>query len=97
MTESFTEILRILGERYRAYRITSRMTQKDVSNSSGVSITTIHNFESGKMQSIDARVLFVLLKTIGLSNTFLDLIPDLTESPYIYSSRDISKHKRVRK
>ena len=97
MVESFTEIIKLLGERYRAFRITCQMTQKEVSEKSCVSITTIHNFESGKMQSMDLRVLFILMRTLGLERVFKELIPDLTESPYVTSKRNSKMYRRVRK
>lgn len=44
---SIPELLKPLGARFKDYRLRSNMTQKDVSEQSGITITTIHKFEWG--------------------------------------------------
>lgn len=41
------EIVRLLGQRYREYRLHVGLTQKEVDDKSNVTATTIHKFESG--------------------------------------------------
>lgn len=82
-SSSAAAILRELGARFRAYRITANKTQKEVAEWAGVSVITVHNFESGKSTSIDFRVLVSLLKSIGRAPAIDGLIPDLTISPYV--------------
>lgn len=43
---SSAEIVRMIGDRYRKYRMRANMTQKDVSEKSGVSTTTISNLRA---------------------------------------------------
>ena len=57
---STPELVRLLGNRFKEYRIRCNLTQKDVSEQSGIGLTTIHKFENGKM---------------FLSNPVLDLQP----------------------
>ena len=38
----------MLGERFKEYRMRCDLTQKEISELSGVGLTTIHKFENGK-------------------------------------------------
>ena len=44
---STPELVRLLGNRFKEYRIRCNLTQKDVSEQSGIGLTTIHKFENG--------------------------------------------------
>ena len=44
---SIPELLRMLVARFKDYRLRSNMTQKEVAEQSGLTITTIHKFENG--------------------------------------------------
>ena len=39
---SIPELVKLLGARFKDYRLRSNMTQKEVSEQSGITITTIH-------------------------------------------------------
>ena len=41
------QLVKLLGARFKDYRLRSNMTQKEVSEQSGLTVTTIHKFESG--------------------------------------------------
>ena len=41
---STPELVRMLGERFKEYRMRCDLTQKEVSELSGVGLTTIHKF-----------------------------------------------------
>ena len=41
---STPELVRLLGNRFKEYRIRCNLTQKDVSEQSGIGLTTIHKF-----------------------------------------------------
>ena len=43
---STPELVRMLGERFKEYRMRCNLTQKEVSELSGVGLTTIHTFGS---------------------------------------------------
>ena len=47
---STPELVRLLGARFKEYRIRCDLTQKDVSEQSGVGLTTIHKFENGTVK-----------------------------------------------
>ena len=44
---SVTELVRLLGSRFKEYRLRANMTQKEVAEMSGLSMMTIHRFENG--------------------------------------------------
>ena len=86
------EIIRMLGERFRKYRIALGLTQAELAEKTGVSKMTIHKFESGSAGNVSTQTLISLLRYTGLIENFDSLIPDVPESPY----STISNRKRVR-
>lgn len=52
---SIPELVKLLGARFKDYRLRSNMTQKEVSEQSGITITTIHKFENGSSGQCVAR------------------------------------------
>jgi len=84
-----------LGLNFRSYRIALRMTQKELSAQSGVSVMTIVRFERGEYGSIKLDNLIALLRAIERLDYVFDLIPEIPES--LYTSRQISRHQRVRR
>ncbi len=89
---SDSEILQMMGERFRRYRIALGMTQAELSEKAGVSRMTIHKFETGAARNVSALTLLTLLRYTGLIENFDSLIPDVPESPY----SKLTDRKRVR-
>ena len=89
------ELVRLLGNRFKEYKIRCNLTQKDVSEQSGIGLTTIHKFENGTAGNISLSTFIVLLKVVGQINTIDNLLPELPESPYLMR-RDDKKVQRVR-
>ena len=48
------EIIQMLGERFRKYRIALGLTQAALSEKAGVSKMTIHKFESGSAGNVSS-------------------------------------------
>lgn len=61
---STPELVRLLGNRFKEYRIRCNLTQKDVSEQSGIGLTTIHKFENGTAGNISLSTFIVLLKVV---------------------------------
>ena len=80
---STPELVRLLGSRFKEYRIRCNLTQKDVSEQSGVGLTTIHKFENGTAGNISLSTFIVLLKVVGQINMIDSLLSELPESPYL--------------
>lgn len=89
---SDTEILQLLGERFRRYRIALGLTQAELSAKAGVSKMTIHKFELGSAGNVSTLTLLSLLRYTGLIEHFDALIPDVPDSPY----SALSNRRRVR-
>lgn len=89
---SDSEILQMLGERFRKYRIALGLTQAELSGKAGVSKVTIHKFETGTAGNVSTLTLLSLLRYTGLIENFDALIPDMPDSPY----SSLSNRKRVR-
>ena len=89
---SVPQLVRMLGTRFKEYRMRVGMTQKDVSKQSGITITTIHNFESGTSYNISLGTLILLMKAIGMVDNIDKLMPELPESPYMYKA-----HKKIQR
>ena len=53
-----------LGKRFRDYRIALRLTQKDISRQTGVSVMTIVRFETGEGSSIRLNNFVALMRAI---------------------------------
>jgi len=93
-----TEIVSIIGERFKEYRLAALLTQQEVADIAGVSKTTVYNFENGRLPGVSLRTVIDLLRSIGMIGRIDDLLPEIPVSPYLMSSsgKKVSKiyHKR---
>ena len=92
---SVTELVRLLGSRFKDYRLRANMTQKEVAEMSGLSMMTIHRFENGTVKNISLGSFLLLLKAVGSINDLNELMPEQPESPYLYDDNQ-KKAQRVR-
>ena len=91
---SIPELIKMLGARFKDYRLRSEMTQKDVAEQSGVSINTITKFENGTTGSMSLGTFLLLMKAIGQIEGLDDMMPDLPESAYLQNGG--KKVQRIR-
>ena len=80
---SSPELISLLGERFKAYRLRAGMTQKDVESQSDISVNTIHKFETGKAANLSLRTFILLMKAVGCINDLEYVMPELPPSPYL--------------
>ena len=92
---STPELVRLLGTRFKDYRMLCHLTQREVAQKSTVGLTTIHRFENGTADNISLSTFLLLLKSVGRTNALDDLLPELPESPYLMR-RDNKKAQRIR-
>ena len=92
---SMPELVRLLGIRFKEYRMRCNFTQKEVAEQSGVGLTTIHKFENGTASNLSLSTFILLLKVVGQINSLDDLLPELPESPYLIR-KDEKKAQRNR-
>ncbi len=91
------EILRILSKRMKEYRLSARLSQRELAEKSGVSYTTICRFEQGKHPNISLNSFIALLRQVGMESRMAEVLPELPVSPL--ALREINKliPKRVRR
>ena len=92
---STPELVRMLGTRFKDYRLRANMTQKEVAEMAGLSVLTIHRFENGTVGNISLSTFLLLLKAVGCINDLDELMPEQPESPYLYNENN-QKAQRVR-
>lgn len=92
---SMPELVRLLGIRFKEYRMRCNFTQKEVAEQSGIGLTTIHKFENGTASNLSLSTFILLLKVVGQINSLDDLLPELPESPYLIR-KDEKKAQRIR-
>ena len=92
---STPELVRLLGSRFKEYRMRCNLTQKEVAEQSGIGLTTIHKFENGTANSLSLSTFILLLRVIGQVNALDDVLPELPESPYLVR-REEKKAQRIR-
>lgn len=94
---SAPELVKMLGKRFKDYRLRANMTQKDVAEMAGLSILSVQRFENGMVNNISLSTFLLLLKAIGSINDLDELMPEQPESPYLYNnSRKVQRirHKK---
>ena len=92
---STPELVRLLGSRFREYRMRFNLTQREVAEQSGIGLTTIHKFENGTAGNLSLSTFILLLKVVGQINALDDILPELPESPYLIRKAD-KKAQRIR-
>lgn len=92
---STPELVRLLGSRFKDYRMRCNLTQKEVAEQSGIGLTTIHKFENGTASNLSLSTFILLLKVVGRVNALDDVMPELPESPYLVRKEE-KKAQRIR-
>ena len=99
-TESYTtnqDYIMLLSQRLKEYRLAARISQKEMAEKSGVSLTTISHLEQGVNQNITLNNFISLLRAVGMEQRLNDLLPELPMPPM--ALKQINKYipKRVRR
>ena len=92
---SAPELVKMLGGRFKDYRLRANMTQKEVAEMAGLSVLTVHRFDNGAVANISLSTFLLLLKAVGSINDLRELMPEQPESLYLYKENN-QKVKRVR-
>ena len=92
---SIPELVKMLGERFKDYRMRSNMTQKDVAEQAGLTVSTVHKFENGLAPNLSISTFLLIMKAIGCINGLDGLMPELPESPYLIDDKG-KKAQRIR-
>lgn len=96
---STPEIILILGQRERSYRIRLGLTQKELAERAGISVPTLQAFENGTNKDISFSTLLRILRSIGQLEGADKLLEEIPESPYTMlhsgEQRQRVKHKKA--
>ena len=98
--EGFTtnqDIISLLCKRLKEYRLATRISQKEMAERSGVSLTTICHLEQGVNRNITLNNFISLLRVVGMEQRLENLLPELPMPPM--ALKQINKYipKRVRR
>lgn len=91
---SIPELIRLLGARFKDYRLRCNMTQKEVAEQSGVSVNTITKFENGTTGSMSLGTFLLLMKAVGRIEGLDEMMAELPESAYLQNKG--KKVQRIR-
>ena len=91
---SDTAILKQLGTRLKAHRISRGMKQQELAVESGVGVSTIAKIESG--QSVSLSLLISVMRALGLLENLELLVPEQKPSPMELLRMQGKKVQRVR-
>jgi len=94
---SSTELVGLLGERFRAYRMRLQLTQEEVAQRTGLSISSIRRFESGRAGNLSMSSFFALLKSLGRLPQIEHLLPELPEPLYMIHDNKLRQRVKHRK
>ena len=90
------ELIMELGKRFKDYRLTCRMTQKEVAEQAGVSLFTIKAFENGRAYNITMGSFLALLRAINFLEEIEKLLPELPPTPEMIEKMNNKKPKRIK-
>jgi len=94
---SNNDIIVSLGARFRDYRMALRLTQKEISEQSGVSVMTIVRFERGESASIRLDNFVALMRSVQKLEWIAEAIPSIQPGLYDVRAGKRGSISRVRK
>ena len=91
-----SQVVIILGKRFKEYRLSYNLTQKEVSEQTGINIITIRKFENGQLYNITLQTFLRLLKILDRMEYIEELLPEIPMSAYMYDMVTSNKPRRAR-
>lgn len=83
--------------RLKEYRLAARISQREMAEKSGVSLTTISHLEQGLNRNITLNNFISILRVLGLEQRLSDLLPELPVPPMALKQMNKYIPKRVRR
>lgn len=71
------DYITLLAGRIKSFRLAARMSQREMAEQSGVSLSTIAHFEQGIVKNMSLSNFISLLRVVGLDSRIEDLVPEL--------------------
>ena len=94
--KSTFEILTVIGSRLKEHRLQMGLTQKEVSERSGISVPVIRSLESGEAKNISFSSLVSILRVYRLEHGIDGIVPECPPDPYVMSKMEGKTRQRVR-
>ena len=91
------DIIALLCQRLKEYRLAARISQKEMAEKSGVSLTTISHLEQGVNRNLTLNNFISLLRVLGLEQRLSELLPELRVPPIALKQMNKYIPKRVRR
>ena len=91
------DIIALLCQRLKEYRLAARISQKEMAEKSGVSLTTISHLEQGVNRNLTLNNFISLLRVLGLEQRLSELLPELPVPPIVLKQMNKYIPKRVRR
>ena len=88
-------IIQLLGKRYKDSRIAMQITQKEVYEKTGISMSTIRRFENGLTFNLTLANFIPLLQAIGFADNLEDTLPEVLLDPYQIFKQQSKQRKRA--
>lgn len=90
------EIISELGRRFKEYRLSNMLTQKEAAERAGVSLITLRKFENGRAYNINMGNFLGLLRVVSCLEQVDGLLPEIPVSAYAMDRLLGNKPKRIR-
>ena len=91
------DIISLLCQRSKEYRLAAPISQKEMADKSGVSLTTISHLEQGVNRNITLNNFISLLRVVGMEQRLSELLPELPMPPIALKQINKFIPKRVRR
>lgn len=91
------DIITLLCQRLKEYRLAARISQKEMSERSGVGLTTISHLEQGVNRNITLNNFISLMRVVGMEQRLFELLPELPMPPMALKQINKFIPKRVRR
>ncbi len=91
------EIILLLAQRVKEYRLAMRMSQKEMSEKSGVGLSTLSHFEQGSAPNMTLTNFISLLRVMGMEEKITEILPELPMPPIALKTINKYIPKRVRR
>lgn len=91
------DIITLLCQRLKEYRLAARISQKEMAERSGVGLTTISHLEQGVNRNITLNNFISLMRVVGMEQRLFELLPELPMPPIALKQINKFIPKRVRR
>ena len=89
-------VVRLLGSRIKQYRIAYRLTQKEMSEQTGINVVTLRKFENGQSYNIGLNSFIAIMRVLDKVEKFDELLPPMGMSVYEEEKILNKRPKRVK-